>query len=45
MRALNIREEDTQGQTKPISDLFRDNLKDVINSNINDQVLSRNNLL
>lgn len=36
MQAVNIKVEDTQGQTKPIYDLYKDSLDDVLNNNIND---------
>ena len=45
IRALNMREGDTQGQTEPMFDPYRDSLKDVMDSNINDGVPGRNNSL
>lgn len=45
MRALNIKEENTQGQTKLVFDLYRNNLNEVIDNNIDDGVYGRNNLL
>ena len=45
MRALNMREWNTQRQTEPVFDLYRDSLEDVINSNIDDGVPGRNNPL
>ena len=45
MRTLNLREGDTQGQTKPVFDPYRDSLEDVINSDVDDGVPGRNNPL
>ncbi len=40
MRALNIKAEDTQGQTEPVHDLYKDSLDNVLDSDINDTVAS-----
>ena len=45
MRALNMREGDTQRQTEPVFDPYRDSLEDVMDSNIDDGVPGRNNSL
>lgn len=45
MHALNIRNRDTQGQTEPMFDPYRDSLEDVMDNNIDDEVASRNNFL
>ena len=45
MRALNMREKDTQGQTEPVFDPYKDSLEDVMDSNVDDGVPSRNNPL
>lgn len=45
MHILNIQERDTQEQTEPLFDYYRDSLKDVIDNNIDNVVSSRNNLL
>ncbi len=45
MRALNMKEGDTQRQTKPVFDLYRDSLEDVMDSDIDDEVPGRNNPL
>ena len=45
MRALNMREGDTQGQTEPVFDLERNSLKDVIDSDVDDGVSGRSNPL
>ena len=45
MCALNMREEDTQGQTEPVFDPYRDSLEDVIDSDVDDGVPGRNNPL
>ena len=43
MRALNIKIRDTSGQTKPVHDLYKNSLDDVLDSNINDIVASTTN--
>lgn len=43
MHTLKMREKNTQEQTKPIFDLFKDSLEDVIDSNIDNRISSRNN--
>ena len=45
MRALNMREGDTQGQTEPVFDPYRDSLEDVMDSNVDNGVPGRNNPL
>lgn len=45
MRTLNIREGDTQGQTKPIFDLYKYSLEAVMDSDIDDRVPGKNNPL
>lgn len=45
MRTLNIREKDTQGQIKPIFNLSKNSLEDMINTNTDNRVSSRNNFL
>ena len=45
MRALNKREGDTQGQTEPVFDSYRDSLGDGIDSDVDDEVPGRNNPL
>lgn len=45
MRALNMREGDTQRQTELVFDLYKDNLEDIMDSNIDDGVSGRNNSL
>lgn len=45
MRALNMKEEDTQGQTKPMFHIHKNNLEDVMDNNIDDILFSRNNYL
>lgn len=36
---------DTEKQMKPVLDFYRDNLNNIMENNINDEVLGRNNLL
>ena len=43
--ALNVRERDTQGQTEPVFDPYRDSLEDVMDSNVDNGVPGRNNPL
>ena len=43
--ALNMKEKDTQRQTEPVFDLYRDSLEDVMDSNIDDRLLGENNYL
>lgn len=45
MHILNMKEKDIQKQTEPVFDLYRDNVKDVIDTDINDALPSRNNYL
>lgn len=45
MCTLNMRKKDIQGQIRPIFDFYRDSLEDIINSNINDGKLGKNNFL
>lgn len=45
MHALNIKKKDTQKQTKPVFDFSKDSLEDIINSNIDNKLLSKNNYL
>ena len=45
MHALNMREGDTQGQTEPVFDPYRDSLEDVIDSDVDDGVPGKNNPL
>lgn len=45
MRALNMKEEDTQEQTQPVFDLYSNSLKDVIDTNIDDGLSVKNNYL
>lgn len=45
IRALNIREKNTQKQTNSGFDSYKDSLGDVINSNIDDGIPDKNNLL
>ena len=45
IHALNMRKEDTQEQTEPMFDPYKDGLEDVINSNIDDRVPGKNNPL
>ncbi len=40
MRALNIKARDTQGQTEPVHDPYKDSLDDVLDSDIDDTVAS-----
>lgn len=41
MHALNIKEKNTQRQTKPVFNLYKDSLEDIIDSNVNNRVLVR----
>ena len=43
--ALNMKEKNTQGQIGPLFDLYRDSQEDVMDSNIDDWLTGRNNLL
>ena len=45
MHTLNIRKKDTSGQIELVFNLYRNILKDVMDSNINNKVFGRNNLL
>lgn len=45
MHALNMRKSDTQRQTKPVFDFYKVSLENVMDSNINNRVPSRNNSL
>lgn len=45
MHTLNIRKRYTQGQTELVFRLYKDSLKDVIDSNIDNRLLSGNNSL
>lgn len=45
MCTLNMRERDTQEQTGPVFDFYRNSLKNVMDSNIDNEVSGRNNLL
>lgn len=40
-----MRQKDTQEQTKPVFNLYKDSLEDVIDNNIYDRVSGQNNLL
>ncbi len=40
MRVLNIKARDTQGQSEPVHDLYKDNLDDVLDSDIDDTGVS-----
>ena len=40
MQALNIKVGDTSGQTEPIHDLYKNNLDNVLDTNINDTMVS-----
>ena len=42
IRALNMKEGDAQGKTKPVFDLYGGSLEDVIDSNINDRLSGMN---
>lgn len=39
MRALNVKIDNTQGQTKPVYDLYQNSLDNILDSNINNIVL------
>lgn len=45
MRALNIKEKNIQKQIKIVFDFYKNSLKDIIYSNIDNGVFKRNNLL
>lgn len=45
MNILNIRKKDIQGQTELTFDFYSDNLNNVMDSNIDDRISGRNNLL
>lgn len=43
--ALNMKEKDTQGQIESVFNLYKNNLKDIIDSNINNGLFNKNNYL
>lgn len=45
IRTLNMREKNTQGQIELVFDSYSDNLEDVMDSNIDDKTLGKNNSL
>lgn len=45
MHILNKIEKNTQEQIKPIFDPYRNNLKNLIDSNIDNKIFSKNNFL
>lgn len=45
MHTQNIRKKDTPGQIELVLNLYRNILKDVMDSNINNKVFGRNDLL
>lgn len=45
MYIVNIGKKDTQKQTEPIFDIYRNNLEDVMDSNIDNTVHTKNNFL
>lgn len=45
MLALNIREKDIQGQMESVSNFHRNSLENVMDSNIDDGVAGKKNLL
>lgn len=45
MHILNMKKKDIQEQTEPVFDLYRDNVKNVIDTDIDDGLPNRNNYL
>lgn len=45
MHALNIKQRDIQGQTKLVFNFYKNSLEDIIDSNIDKKVSSKNNFL
>lgn len=45
MRNMNIREKNIQEQIKPIFDFYKNSLVNIIDSNIDNRIPSKNNLL
>lgn len=45
MHTINIKKEDIQGQTKLVFDTYNNSLEDILDRNIDDRILYKNNLL